>query len=184
MTNRDPRPADDHHPKPTVIVVMGVSGVGKTTLAAAVAHRLGWAFQEGDALHPPSNIARMTAGVPLTDADRHPWLEAVAAWIDGQRDARRPGIITCSALRRSYRDVIIGTRPDVGLVYLRGDRPLLAARLAARTGHFMPPSLLDSQCQVLEEPGPEERPLVLDAACDTETLVSDVVRHFGLGTCE
>lgn len=160
---------------------MGVSGVGKTTLAAGVARRLGWTFQEGDALHPPANIARMSTGVPLTDADRRPWLEAVAAWIDGQRAAGLPGIITCSALRRAYRDTIIGGRPDVGLVYLRGDRPLLAARLATRQGHFMPPSLLDSQCQALEEPGPDERPLVLDAACDSAGLVSQVIRHFCLG---
>lgn len=167
-----------------VLVVMGVSGAGKTTVASALARQLGWTFQEGDTLHPPANIARMTAGIPLTDADRGPWLAAVAEWIDRRRAAGMPGIITCSALRRAYRDVIVGGRPDVGLVHLHGSRQLLAARLATRQGHFMPASLLESQCDTLEEPGPEERPLVLDASHDAASLVAEVIRHFGLGDSE
>ena len=167
--------------RPLIIVVMGVSGAGKTTVASALGHQLGWTFQEGDALHPPANIARMKAGIPLTDADRVPWLAAVAAWIDGRRATGTPGIITCSALRRAYRDVIVGGRPDVGLVHLHGSRQLLAARLATRQGHFMPASLLESQCDTLEEPGPDEQPLVLDAGHDSASLVAEVIRHFGLG---
>ena len=101
---------------------MGVSGSGKTTIAEELAARLGWPFEEGDALHPEANVAKMHAGIPLTDADRLPWLERVAAWIDAQRAKKQPGIITCSALKRSYRKIVIGDRPEVRLVYLRGGR--------------------------------------------------------------
>jgi ribose 5-phosphate isomerase A len=151
-----------HRGGPPVLVVMGVSGSGKSTIAQELAARLGWPFQEGDALHPESNVAKMHAGIPLTDADRQPWLEAVAAWIDGQRARRQPGIVTCSALKRSYRQIVIGNRPEVRLVYLRGDQGLIAERLAARHGHFMPAGLLQSQFDTLEEPGPDEDPLTVD----------------------
>src|SRR5579864_5282138 len=105
---------------PPILLVMGVSGAGKTTVAEALAARLGWAVKEGDLLHPEANVAKMHAGIALTDADRWPWLEAVAAWIDGHRAAGLPGIITCSALKRAYRKVVVGDRPEVQLVYLRG----------------------------------------------------------------
>src|SRR5260221_2924564 len=151
-----------HRGSPPILVIMGVSGVGKSTVARELAARLGWAFEEGDALHPEANVAKMHAGIPLTDADRQPWLEPVAAWIDHQRAKKQPGIISCSALKRSYRQIIIGDRPEVRLVYLRGGRDLLAEHLAGRHGHFMPPNLLRSQIDTLEEPDPGEEPLTID----------------------
>jgi carbohydrate kinase (thermoresistant glucokinase family) len=162
-----------------VIVVMGVSGCGKTTVGRALAERLGRPFQEGDALHPPENVAKMASGTPLSDADRAPWLEAVAAWIDGQRRIGTGGVVSCSALKRAYRRVIIGERRDVRLVYLRGDRDAIATRLAARTDHFMPTSLLDSQFATLEEPGSDERPIVVDASLSIDEIVAAVTAQVG-----
>jgi ribose 5-phosphate isomerase A len=154
--------ARSHRGAPPILVIMGVSGSGKTTVAEELSARLGWAFEEGDSLHPQVNIAKMHAGIPLTDEDRLPWLERVAAWIDAQRGKKQPGIITCSALKRSYRQIIIGDRPEVRLVYLRGGKDLIAEHLADRHGHFMPASLLSSQIDTLEEPDPSEDPLVID----------------------
>src|SRR6202042_1364209 len=134
-----------HRGSPPILVVMGVSGSGKSTIAEELSARLGWPFEEGDSLHPEPNIAKMHAGIPLTDADREPWLGRVAAWIDGQRAKKQPGIITCSALKRSYRQIIIGDRPEARLVYLRSGRDLIAEHLASRHGHFMPAALLQSQ---------------------------------------
>jgi ribose 5-phosphate isomerase A len=147
---------------PPVLVIMGVSGAGKTSIAQEIAARLGWVFEEGDSLHPAANVSKMHAGVPLTDADRLPWLASVAAWIDGQLAAQQPGIITCSALKRAYRSIVIGDRPSARLVYLRGSTGLIVERLAHRHGHFMPPDLLQSQFEALEEPGPDEDPLIVD----------------------
>jgi len=155
-----------------IVVVMGVSGCGKTTVARLLAERLGWQMQEGDALHPPANVAKMSAGTPLTDEDRWPWLREIAAVIDRWRAAGTSGVVTCSALKRAYRDILVGDRPDVRLAYLRGSKPLIAERLAARKGHFMPPALLDSQFATLEEPGADERPIVLDVA-DTPAAIVD-----------
>ena len=121
----------------------------------------------------------MHAGIGLNDADRRPWLEAVAAWIDGQRAKSRPGIITCSALKRSYRDMIVGNRPEVRLVYLRGSRTLNAGRLAGRHGHFMPASLLQSQIDTLEEPGPDEDPLIIDIGPPAGQLAQEIIRLRG-----
>ena len=135
---------------------MGVSGSGKSTLGQALAERLGWPFQEGDDLHPPANIAKMHAGIPLVDADRAPWLAAIAAWIDGRIAAGGGGVITCSALKAGYRRTLIDGRPDVRLVFLDGSPALITQRLGARTGHFMPAELLDSQFATLERPGPRE----------------------------
>ena len=154
--------ARSHRGTPPILVMMGVSGSGKTTVAKELAARLGWAFEEGNSLHPALNIAKMHAGIPLTDEDRLPWLERVAAWIDAQRAKKQPGIITCSALKRSYRRIIIGNRPEVRLVYLRGGRDLIAEHLAGRQGHFMPSTLLQSQIDTLEEPNPSEDPLIVD----------------------
>lgn len=140
----------------SVLVVMGVSGSGKTTVGALLAGRLGWPFEDADDLHPPANVAKMQAGTPLTDEDRLPWLQAVAAWIDARRAAGGHGVVACSALRRTYRDVLCGGRPDVRLVYLKGDPALIAQRQAARHGHFMPTSLMASQFSTLEEPAENE----------------------------
>src|SRR5262245_8503336 len=129
----------------TIAVMMGVSGSGKTTIARSVAQRLGWRLVEGDDFHPPANVAKMRAGTPLTDEDRWPWLRAIAAEIDAVRARGEPAVVACSALKRAYRDILIGARPDVVLVYLQGSKPLIAERLAARKGHFMPATLLDSQ---------------------------------------
>nr|WP_229673530.1 gluconokinase [Nakamurella endophytica] len=149
------------HQQP-VLVVMGVSGSGKSTVAALLAGQLGWDLEEGDDLHPPENVAKMAAGTPLTDQDRWPWLETVASWIMEHTMAGLPGIITCSALKRSYRDVLRG--PDVVFVYLRGSRDMIGARMAARVNHFMPAALLDSQLSTLEPPGPDEQVLTVDIA--------------------
>jgi carbohydrate kinase (thermoresistant glucokinase family) len=155
---------------------MGVSGAGKTTVAKELTARLGWQFEEGDSLHPAANVAKMRAGIPLDDADRRPWLEAVAAWIDGQLAAGKPGIITCSALKRSYRRTIIGDRPRVRLIYVRGDRELIARRLADRRGHFMPASLLQSQLDTLEEPAADEHPLTVDAGLPAAEIADTIIR--------
>ena len=161
----------------TILVVMGVSGSGKTTIAKALADRLGWAFEEGDDLHAGSNIAKMHSGHPLDDRDRWPWLEKVAAWIDGWRQAGKCGVVTCSALKRSYRDFIVRERPEVRLIYLHGNVALIAARLIARQGHFMPESLLDSQLATLEEPGPDEHPICVDVGRPVQDIVAEIVRQ-------
>jgi carbohydrate kinase (thermoresistant glucokinase family) len=158
----------------TVLVLMGVSGCGKTTVAKLVAEAHGVPYQEGDALHPPENVAKMSEGHPLTDEDRWPWLHAIAAVIDGWRAAGQSGLVTCSALKRAYRDILIGPRQDVRLVFLRGDQALIAGRLAKRRGHYMPSSLLDSQFATLEEPGPDESPLVVDIRATPEELARQV----------
>jgi carbohydrate kinase (thermoresistant glucokinase family) len=144
-----------------VLIVMGVTGAGKSTLAEGLRDRLGWPFQEGDALHPPANVRKMQAGVPLTDEDRSPWLAAIKSWIDARVLAGEPGLITCSALKRAYRDGLIDGRPQVRVLYLKADAATLDARLRQRRGHFMPATLLESQLRTLEEPGADERPLVV-----------------------
>ena len=168
-----------HRGAPPILVVIGVSGAGKSTVAEELAARLGWDFQEGDWLHPEVNVAKMHAGVSLTDNDRQPWLEAVAAWIDRQRAKKQPGIITCSALKRSYRDVIIGNRPEVRLIYLRGGHALIAERVAGRHGHFMPASLLQSQFDTLDEPGLDEDPLIIDIGPPAGQLAGEIIRLLG-----
>ncbi len=159
----------------TVLVVMGVSGSGKTTIAELLARRLGWNFQEGDALHPKANIEKMASGTPLTDADRLPWLNAIAALIDSWRGAGQNGIVTCSALKQAYREILIGTRRDVRLVYLRADKSILISRLANRHGHFMPASLLDSQLATLEPPSALERPIVADIGGEPGAIANQIV---------
>jgi carbohydrate kinase (thermoresistant glucokinase family) len=165
----------------SIIVVMGVSGCGKTTVAALLAGRLNWEFEDGDWLHPDANVAKMHRGTPLTDEDRWPWLRAIAAWIDEKRREGRHGVVACSALKRGYRKVLIGERRDVRLVYLKGDEPLIARRIAARHGHFMPAPLLHSQFEVLEEPGEDERPLTVCITARPTEIVSRVVQELDLG---
>lgn len=160
---------------PAVLIVMGVSGSGKTTIGTMLAERLGWPYKDGDDFHPQSNIDKMHAGHPLTDEDRWPWLRAIAAHIDELRAKGEHAVITCSALKRSYRDILIGDRPDVRLVYLDGDKELIKRRLATRHGHFMPPELLDSQFATLEVPGPNERPIVASIAPKPEAIVDAIV---------
>lgn len=163
--------------EPVIVVVMGVSGSGKTTVSALLAAGLGWQFQEGDALHPPENVEKMRNGTPLTDADRLPWLRKIAEEIERWRDRGESGVVTCSALKRSYRDIIIGSRPDVRLVYLKGSYDLIRHRLAARHEHFMPVALLDSQFAALEEPAPDEHPIVIDVGGRPADLAAEIVRR-------
>lgn len=169
-------PAGGTLPPPRVAIVMGVSGSGKTTAATLAAASLGWHFREGDDLHPPENVAKMHAGTPLTDEDRWPWLRRIGAVLDEWRAAGECGLITCSALKRSYRDLLLGGRPDARVVYLRGDRALIGRRIAARKGHFMPPALLDSQFATLEEPAPDEHPLVVEIGGTPVQVAEAVVR--------
>lgn len=143
-------------PLPCVVVVMGVSGSGKSTVGALLAARLQWEFADADWFHSTANVDKMHAGIALTDEDRWPWLDAIAAWIAELRSAGRHGVLACSALKRRYRDVLRGDAEDVRLAYLKGDERLIARRIAARHEHFMPPALLRSQFDALEEPAPDE----------------------------
>ncbi|GAA1222734.1 gluconokinase [Kitasatospora nipponensis] len=163
--------------RPTLIVVLGVSGAGKSTVAALLAARLGWPFQEGDDLHSPRARAKMAAGHPLTDEDRRPWLAAIGHWMDERLRAGESGVLACSALKRAYRDVLREGRPEVRLVYLRGSRELIAARLSARLGHFFPPALLDSQFATLEEPTADEHPWVVPLGASPQAVVEAVLDH-------
>jgi gluconokinase len=152
------------------VVVMGVSGSGKSTLGMALAAQLGWDFVEGDTLHTSANIAKMTAGIPLADEDRRPFLQAVA---EATAQTRNTGVVvSCSALKRSYRDLIRSHNPDVRFVLPLLDRSTLLARLAARADHYMPVSLLDSQLALLEMPGPDEAIAVIDAKLPTAAQVT------------
>ena len=164
-----------------VLVVMGVSGSGKSTIAAMLAHRLHWIYEDGDWLHPQSNIEKMHHGEPLNDKDRWPWLHAIADWIDATRNAGGHGVVACSALKRAYRDILAGDRPDVRIVYLKGDRDLIARRIAARADHFMPPELLDSQFKTLEVPTADERPIVVSIAPHPREIVETIVAKLGIG---
>jgi gluconokinase len=166
--------------KPAVIVVMGVASSGKTSLGERLAAHLGWPFRDADSFHPPENVAKMAGGTPLNDEDRKPWLAAIAAWIDELRAKGEHGIVTCSALKRAYRRVIVGDRPDVALVYLKGSRALIGERMAARQHHFMPPALLDSQFATLEEPGKDERPLVVPVDLPKDEIERKVLSELGL----
>ncbi len=159
----------------TIVVMMGVSGCGKTTIATQLAERLGWQMLEGDKLHPPANVAKMSAGTPLNDDDRWPWLRAITAAIDDWRAKGVSGVVACSALKRAYRDILIGPRTDVVLVYLQGSHDLIAARMAARHGHFMPAGLLDSQFATLQEPGEAEHPIVVSIAPAPDAIVETII---------
>ena len=168
-----------HLPKEsTAIVVMGVSGAGKSTVAEKLATRLGWPLVEGDSLHPPANIEKMSHGTPLNDDDRLPWLKAIAARIDTARQAHQPIIVTCSALKRSYRETLKDGHDDVGFVYLQGSRELIAQRLAARTNHFMPPGLLDSQFATLQEPAADEPSIDVAIDATPDDIVNSIVERF------
>lgn len=164
---------------PTVLVMMGVSGSGKSTVAALLAGRLGWPFADGDDFHTPEHIARMRAGHPLDDAARAPWLARIGAWIDARLAAGESGLIACSALRRAYRDALVRGRESVRIVYLEGGRALIAERLGRRRGHFMPARLLDSQFAALEPPGPEERPITVGIEEGPEAIAATIASRLG-----
>ncbi len=160
------------------IIVMGVSGAGKSTIASRLAERLQRPLIEGDSMHPPQNIEKMSRGTPLVDEDRMPWLKAIAARIDEARRAGQPIIVTCSALKRAYRATLANGHDDVGFVYLRGTKELIAHRLAARIDHFMPPALLDSQFAALQEPAPEEPTIVVPIDATPDDIVDSIVKKF------
>jgi len=166
--------------RPSVLVLMGVSGSGKTTVGALLSARLRWRFEEGDALHPQANVEKMRAGQPLTDEDRAPWLRRIADWIDERLDAGEDGIVTCSALKRSYREVLARRGSGVVFILLSGSREAIGRRLADRKGHFMPSSLLDSQFATLEEPGPDEPCLRVDVARAPDAIADDILARLGL----
>lgn len=158
---------------------MGVSGSGKTVIGTAFARALGVSFVEGDEFHPPDNVQRMAAGIPLTDQDRAGWLAALAARLRDANDSGTGLVMSCSALKRKYRDVLRGDAPHVRFVFLKGRRELIAERLANRRGHYMPPSLLDSQLATLEEPSPDEHAWVYDVAASPQEIVADLVKRTG-----
>ena len=167
-------------PGKPVVVVMGVSGAGKTTIGARIAALLKVEFVEGDRFHPEANIKKMSNGAPLDDADRLPWLSAIAAEIDRARSQERGLVVACSALKRAYREILLGGRPDVRLVYLRGSRALIQQRLDGRRGHFMPPTLLPSQFAALEEPAAPEAPIVVDVAAAPQAIVAEIARQIAV----
>ena len=160
-----------------ILVVMGVSGSGKTTIAKDLAAALHCQFLEGDALHPQANVEKMRGGTPLTDADRLPWLQAIASRIDRWRARGESGVVTCSALKRAYRDILTGDRREVTLAYLKGSRALIESRMNARHGHFMPVKLLDSQFATLEEPGPDERPVIVGIGGTPPEIAAEILRQ-------
>ena len=163
-----------------IVVLAGTSGIGKTTIGNVLAARLGWAFEDSDALHTPAQIAKMRSGQPLTDADRWPWLETVAAWMDQRIAAGESAVIACSALKRSYREFLYRGRPTVRIVLLVADAETLAARLGGRRGHFFPARLLQSQLADLEMPDDAERTFVVLAARSPAETADEIIRRLGL----
>jgi gluconokinase len=159
---------------------MGVAGSGKSTVAAELARRLEWRFAEGDAFHPRANVEKMRNGIALDDADRAPWLDAIAAWIRDTRASGERCVVACSALKRAYRERIAAGRDDVRFVYLQGAYELVARRMASREGHYMPLALLRSQYDTLEEPGTEENPLVLSIERPPGELVDRILEALGV----
>jgi carbohydrate kinase (thermoresistant glucokinase family) len=164
---------------PPVVVLMGVSGCGKSTVGRLLADRLGWPMLEGDDLHPAANVEKMAHGRPLTDDDRWPWLAAIRTWIDARISEQSSAVVTCSALRHSYRDVL--RDPHVVFVQLDGPRELLLARLAARHGHFMPAALLDSQLSALEPPDRDEQAVRIDISLDVADQVDAILAALTTG---
>ena len=184
-TGRPDHAAVKAEPKaPMILVVMGVSGSGKTTIGTQLALTLRWSFEDADWFHPTRNIDKMHAGIALTDEDRAPWLIAIADFIDQARLAGHHAVVTCSALKRRYRTVIIGNRPDVRLVYLKGDMELIGRRIATRHEHFMPRSLLQSQCDALEEPGADENPVVVSVEPRPREIVAQVLEALKMQTSQ
>jgi gluconokinase len=165
---------------PCALIVMGVAGSGKSTIGDRLAARLSWPYEDADKFHPVSNVAKMSAGQPLTDDDRWPWLKAIAAEIDRVCDAGGHVVVGCSALRRAYRDILVHGRNGIRLVYLHGTQQLIASRLAARKGHFMPPQLLTSQFKTLEPPDSDEHPVTVSIDASVEAIIDDILRQLKL----
>lgn len=165
----------------TTVVLMGVAGSGKSSVMGALVARLGWPALEGDALHSPSNVARMAAGVPLTDADRAPWLAEIGRWIDARERERRSSLLTCSALRRRYRDELRRGRPSIWFVHLDPPRDVLESRISGREGHFMPPVMLESQLAALEPLASGEPGTTLTALGSPEAIADGIVETLRLG---
>ena len=157
------------------LIIMGVSGSGKSTIADALGRRLGWIVEDADRFHSKSNIEKMSAGIALTDEDRWSWLRAVAAEIGRNRASGTSIIMACSALKRAYRDILVNGHRDTRIVYLRGDKDLIASRLKARLAHFMPPGLLEGQFDTLEEPTEDERPIVVDIDTTVDDIADQIV---------
>ncbi|MFW5471333.1 gluconokinase [Knoellia sp. CPCC 206435] len=170
----------DHAERTRHVVVMGVSGSGKTTIAEGVVARTGMTFAEADAFHPRANIEKMESGVALTDEDRGPWLEALNAWMQERSEAGDSTAITCSALRRRYRDVLRTGLPSLDFVHLDGPAEVIRERITSRRGHFMPPQLLQSQFDLLEPLGPDESGIVLDVRRPPEEIITAAVAWLGV----
>jgi gluconokinase len=166
---------------PCALIVMGVSGSGKSTIGEELAQRIAWTYEDGDRFHPASNVAKMSAGHPLTDDDRWPWLLAIADEIDRVCMTGEHAVIACSALKRAYRAVLVHGRSDVRIVFLSGSEQLIASRLAERKDHFMPPGLLASQFETLEPPEPAENPVTVSIDASVEAIVDDIISQLGLG---
>lgn len=159
------------------LVVMGVTGSGKTTIGTQLAGTLGWPYAEADDFHPRSNVDKMAAGTPLDDEDRRPWLHAIAQWLDQRQQAGEPCVVSCSALKRVYRDLLRDGRPHVRIVYLHGEPELLRARLEARQGHYMKASMLESQLATLEPPAADENVVVVDIDSSPEHIVDRALQQ-------
>jgi gluconokinase len=167
-------------PNLPVLLVMGVSGTGKTTIGHLLADRLGWPYADADDFHPAANVAKMAAGQPLTDHDRWPWLETIGRWIDIQRAAGQPGVASCSALKRAYRELLRRGRPEVKAIFLDGSRELIGRRLLTRHGHFMKAHMLDSQFADLERPTPDEPTLVVSIDATPAEIVDTILGGLAL----
>jgi len=162
-----------------IVIVAGVAGSGKTTVGRLLAGRLDCEFEDGDLLHPAANVAKMHAGVSLTDADRWPWLRVVGEWMDQRISAGSSAVVACSALRRAYRDALLDGRPDARLAFLEISRAVATARLAGRHGHFFPARLLDSQFRDLDPPGPAEHAIVIDASQPAAAMAAEIISRLG-----
>jgi gluconokinase len=163
-----------------IVIVAGVAGSGKTTVGTQLATRLGWRFADADGFHSGANVAKMHAGIPLTDKDRAPWLRAITSWMDDIEAVGESGVITCSALKRRYRDELLSGRPAATMVFLEVSREDLVQRLSHRAGHFFPQKLLDSQLAAVEQPAPDERVLTLLEDGPPAQLVDEIVSRLGL----
>lgn len=166
--------------QPDIVVVMGVAGTGKSTVAKAIATLMGWTYAEGDAFHPQANVDKMAAGTPLTDEDRWPWLNLIGEWISEQVAQGESAVVTCSALRRVYRDVLRESRPQVRFLHLYDSQELIEERMAARKDHFMPPSLLPSQFATLEQLEPDEPGVTVSVQGEVPEVIERSVAALGL----